>query len=152
VSFNQGINARLLSDESAAALASVDYRDDQMRTRRLYTAWDNRRDEDRLFAGLEALVRHGVKPRHILVYLLIGYWPGEGEDDWLYRQSRLRAFGCLPYPMPYVRTPLTVGFQRWCVGAYDKRIPWERWKQANCQPRRLGPPEAGPSLFPLPTL
>ena len=32
VSFNQGINARFLTDETAAALASVDYRDDQIKT------------------------------------------------------------------------------------------------------------------------
>lgn len=74
VSFNQGINARTLTDETAAAIASVDYRDDSMRQRRIYTAWDNRRDEQRLFAGLESLVRHGVKPRHVMVYMLIGYW------------------------------------------------------------------------------
>ena len=121
--FTQGINVRLLTEEAAQALASVHCMDDQFRRRRLYTAWDNRRDEARLFAGLERLVRYGVKPDAMMVYLLIGYWPGETEADWLYRQARLRAFGARPYPMPYVRTPATVGFQRWCVGAYDTRIP-----------------------------
>ncbi len=67
--------------------------DDQFRRRRLYTAWDNRRDEARLFTGLERLVRYGVQPDAIMVYILIGYWPGETEADWLYRQARLRAFG-----------------------------------------------------------
>ena len=51
VSFNQGINARFLTDEAAEAIASVDYRDDSMKVKRIYTAWDNRKDEQRLFAG-----------------------------------------------------------------------------------------------------
>jgi hypothetical protein len=139
VSFNQGINARVLGDESAAAIASVRYYDDQMQRPRIYTAWDNRGDERRLFAGLEALIRYGVKPDHIMVYMLIGYWPNETPADREYRRARLREFGCRPYPMPYVRTPELVGFQRWVVGAYDKRIGWKQWQAARYQPANLGP-------------
>jgi hypothetical protein len=137
VSFTQGINARMLTDETAAAIARVDYRDDSMRVKRIYTAWDNRKDEARLFAGLDALVRHGVKPDHIMVYMLIGYWPGETHADRDYRRSQLRAFGARPYPMPFVRTPDTVGFQRWVIGAYDKRFPWDAWRAARYQPCNL---------------
>lgn len=137
VSFSQGINARLLNDETAAAIASVDYRDDGMREKRIYTAWDNRNDEARLFAGLEALVRHGVKPRHIMVYILVGYWPGETHAERDYRRARLRDFGALPYPMPYQRTPELLGFQRWVIGGYDKGIPWSEWIAARGQPRNL---------------
>jgi hypothetical protein len=143
VNFNQGINARFLSDqfddadEAAEALASVDYRDDSMKTKRIYTAWDNRKDEERLFQGLRRLVRYGIKPAHIMVYMLVGYWPGETIEDCLYRRDRLREFGCCPYPMPFVRTPELVGFQRWIVGAYDKRIAWAEWKAANYRPERL---------------
>lgn len=137
VSFNQGINARFLTDEAAQAIASIDYRDDQMKVKRIYTAWDNRRDENRLFAGLDRLVKYGVKPENIMVYMLIGYWSWETEEDRLYRQAKLRAFGCRPYPMPFVRTKELVGFQRWVIGAYDKRIPWDDWKAADYDPRKL---------------
>jgi hypothetical protein len=137
VSFNQGINARMLSDEAAEAIASVDYRDDSMKGRRIYTAWDSKGDEGPLFRGLNRLVKYGVKPDHILVYMLVGYWAGETEEDWLYRHQKLRDFGCRPYPMPYVRNGLTRGFQRWAVGAYDKRVPWPEWKAARCEPRNL---------------
>lgn len=143
VSFNQGINARFLSDEAAAAIASVDYRDDSMKVKRLYTAWDNRDDESTLFRGLNALVKHGVKPDHIMVYVLIGFdhatktaRPTLVESDF-YRRERLREFGARPYPMPYVRTPELVGFQRWVIGAYDKAIPWSAWARARFDPRRL---------------
>lgn len=137
VSFNQGINARFLNDETAAAIASVNYRDDGMRERRIYTAWDNRKDERRLFAGLEALVRHGVKPRHIMVYMLIGYWPGETHEDRDYRRQQLRDFGARPYPMPFERTQELLAFQRWVIGAYDKGIPWSEWTEARADPRKL---------------
>lgn len=146
VAFSQGINARMLTDDAAAAIASVDYRDDSMRVRRIYTAWDNAKDEHRLFAGLEALTRHGVKPDHIMVYLLVGYWPGETADDRDYRRRMLREFGARPYPMPYQRTPELVGWQRWVIGAYDKRIPWAEWKAAGYEPRNLGARDAQMAL------
>jgi hypothetical protein len=137
VSFNQGINARTLTDESAAALASVRYYDGHFKRRCIYTAWDNRKDEKRVFHGLEALVRHGVKPHHIMVYMLIAYWPDETVDDWLYRQRRLREFGAKPYPMPYVRNPETIGFQRWVVRAADQFVPWEDWVKGGYDPRKV---------------
>lgn len=143
VSFNQGINARFLRDETAAAIASVDYRDDSMKVKRIYTAWDNRKDEAALFRGLDALVRHGVKPDHIMVYVLIGFdhdtetaRPTLTEDDF-HRQRQLRQFGARPYPMPYVRNRETLGFQRWVIGAYDKGVTWAEWRAAGYEPRNL---------------
>ncbi len=138
VSFTQGINARVLSDEAAAAIASVDYRADDMRERRIYTAWDSLGDERVLFRGLERLVAHGVKPDHLMIYMLVGYAAGETHADRDHRRRRLREFGARPYPMPFVRTPELVGFQRWVIQAYDKRIPWDAWKAAGYSPRRLG--------------
>lgn len=138
VSFTQGINARFLDDEAAEAIASVDYRDDSMKVKRIYTAWDNLKDEERLFAGLKRLVKYGVKPDHIMVYMLIGYWPEESEADREERRAKLRAFGARPYPMAYERTRELQGFQRWVIGAYDKRISWDRWKEAKYRPENLG--------------
>ena len=138
VSFNQGINARFLTPETAAAIASVRYSDDQFKHRRIYTAWDNRKDEHRLVRGLQALIDAGVTPRNILVYMLIGYWPGEGEEDREHRRAVLRAMGVRPYPMPYRRTPDLLGFARWVIGAYDKRVPWDAWKASRYNPRKLG--------------
>jgi hypothetical protein len=146
VNFTQGINARFLNDETAAAAASVRYYDSHFDRPRLYTAWDNRKDEARLFAGLEALTRHGVRPNHLLVYMLIGYWPGETHEDRDYRRRRLREFGARPYPMPYVRTAELVGFQRWVLGAYDKRIAWKDWTGAKYQPIYLKPAPTFPLL------
>jgi hypothetical protein len=147
VNFTQGINARMISQEAAEAMASVDYFGTNFTHRQLYTAWDNKADEQVLFRGLARLVAAGVSARRITVYMLIGYWAGETDEDWEYRRRRLRDFGCDPYPMPYHRTALAVGFQRFCVGHYDRRISWADWKAVRCEPRRLMPP--GRTTLPL---
>ncbi len=143
VSFNQGINARCITDEAAEAIASVNYRDDQMKDKRIYTAWDNRADEERLFAGLNRLVKYGVKPDHIMVYMLCGYWPGETQADREYRRKRLRDFGSRPYPMVYGpnATPELRGFQRWVIRRADvgkNACSWEDFAAANYRPEKVG--------------
>lgn len=143
VSLSQGINARCLTEEAAEAIASINYRDDSMQERRLYTAWDSRGDEDRLMQGLARLVKYGVRPDNIMVFMLIGYWPGETHEDRDYRRRRLREFGARPYPMPFIRTQELVGFQRWVVGAYDKRIAWKDFVIAAWQPANLGRVDVG---------
>ena len=101
VSFIQGVNIRLVNQEAAEALASVQYRDDQFARRRLYTAWDNMGDERIFFRGLERLERAGVPPAHLMVYMLVGYAKGEKIEDVLERYRKLVDAGCKPYPMVY---------------------------------------------------
>lgn len=138
VCFTQGINFRTLTDEQAAALASVDYRDDSMTARRLYTAWDNPLDGERLLSGLRRLTRYGVRPDSIMVYMLIGYWPGETHGDRERRRKALRDFGARPYPMPYRRTPELVGYQRWVVRRADLTCSWEAFQAARYRPEKVG--------------
>jgi hypothetical protein len=145
VSFCQGINVRMIGDEQAAAIASVNYQAISMKTKRLYCAWDNRRDESRLFRGLELLTKHGVKPDHLMVYILIGADhqarganPCLAPDDF-YRHAKLREFGARPYPMPYARTPELEGFQRWIVKRIDLMgVSWEEFTKAKYRPERFG--------------
>jgi hypothetical protein len=144
VCVTQGVNVRLFDDEQAAALASLNYRDLDFKQRRLYTAWDNRKDEDRLFRNLALLTKHGVRADNIVVFMLISYWAGETQADWVYRAKRLREFGARPYPMPFHRHKLSAGFQRFIVGAYDKRVSWEEFRRVRCEPRLLGRTEIPP--------
>lgn len=137
VNFNQGINARFLTDETAAALATVDYRDVNMKDRRLYTAWDNSRDWETFMRGIKSLLKYGVRPRHLVVYILLGFYKWSNREDWERRRKELREMGIFPYPMPFNRTPEAVGFQRWVIGHYDKRVSWADWEAAKYQPRRL---------------
>jgi hypothetical protein len=136
VCWTQGINARMLSDEVCEAIASVHYSDNDFKIRRIYTAWDNSAHELPLFRGLNALIRYGVKADNIMVFLLCGFH--DSAEDREYRRRKLRELGCRPYPMPFVRTRELVGFQRWVVGAYDKRVAWSDWVEAKYQPANLG--------------
>jgi hypothetical protein len=131
VSFNQGVNIRMVDEESATALASVRYYDDQFKTRRLYTAWDNVGQEKVFFKGLEMLNQAGIPSRHLMVYMLIGYKPGETMDEILHRYRRLKDAGCLPYPMVYDNKNRKLkDFQKWVVRQYDRYIPWEEYDPA----------------------
>jgi hypothetical protein len=154
VSFNQGVNARFFDEESAAAIASVNYYDSDFTTRTIYCAWDDplaitRQKDDaethetRLFRGLRALVANGVRPDNITAYMLCG-GPGDSPANREYRRVKLREFGCRPYPMPFVRTRELVGFQRWIVRRADLKMSWAEYSAANWRPedvKRGGPDE-----------
>lgn len=125
VCFNQGINARLITTEAAEALASIEYRDDQFRRRRLYTAWDNLRDEAVFFRGLNRLERAGIPPRHVMAYMLIGYDPTETWERIHYRFNAMVRRGILPYPMVYDRSRRDLRrFQRWAVTGLYRAVPF----------------------------
>lgn len=142
VCLNQGINIRMIDDDSAAALASVPIYDDQFKTRRLYTAWDNVGHEARFFLGVETLDRHGIKPTCLLVYMLVGYDERETWERVMYRFEKMTALGIRPYPMVYrdkmKRLPLggcnlrighrTLGeFQRWVIRKAYTFVPFENY-------------------------
>lgn len=131
VCFNQGINVRLVNDELAHELASVRYYDDSFTQRRLYTAWDNLGEETVFFRGANRLKDAGIAPRHLMVYMLIGYKQGETFDEIMYRYLRLKDFGCLPYPMVFNNADLRLKrFQRWVVRRYDEFVPWAEFGKA----------------------
>ena len=101
VSFNQGINVRMINPESADALSKVRYFDDQFTKRRLYTAWDNLGQERIFFRGMEMLQEAGISPKHLMVYMLIGFDPKETMDQIFHRYNLLVKTGCKPYPMVF---------------------------------------------------
>jgi hypothetical protein len=140
VCFNQGINTRMIDDESAAALASIPYYDDGFKVRRLYTAWDNIGDEERFFRGVDTLERHGIWPRNLLVYMLIGYDKRETWERIMYRFNRMVEREIRPYPMVYGDRDRTVPlggcnqrierrtlseFQRWAIRKAYTFIPFQ---------------------------
>lgn len=127
VNFNQGINIRMITPESAAAISGVKYYNANFTSRRLYTAWDNLGQEKVFFKGLELLKEAGIKPAHLMVYMLIGYRPGETMAEILYRYEALVKAGVLPFPMVYDNSNrLLKRFQRWVVGRFaEARVPWE---------------------------
>lgn len=142
VCLNQGINIRMIDEDSARALASIPYYDDSFKVRRLYTAWDNIGDEARFFKGVDTLERHGIHPRNLLVYMLVGYDKRETWERVMYRLEKMKAREIRPYPMPYGNRDRTMPmggcnqrierrtlgeFQRWVVGKYYTFIPFENY-------------------------
>ena len=101
VCFNQGINIRALTPETAEALASVHYTDDQFKARRLYTAWDNLGDERAFFRGVETLATAGIPPSQLLAYMLVGYDRRETWERVLHRFHRMADIGIRPFPMVF---------------------------------------------------
>lgn len=145
VCFNQGINVRAITDETAAALASVEYRDDGFGRRRLYTAWDNLKDESTFMAGVDRLEAAGIPPKNLMAYMLVGFAKGETMDSILHRFQRMAARGILPYPMVYGDRPDLKAFQRWVVtGIYRTGIPFEEY---DVNARHPVPTPDQPELF-----
>ncbi len=136
VCFNQGINVRLIHKEGAEKLVKMKYMDDQFKSKRIYTAWDNRRDENIFFKGINIMLDAGIKPAHIMVYMLCGYWKWETWDDILYRFDKMKSMGILPYPMVYsqpngndLNKKELKKFQRYVVRGYYRFIEWKDYKK-----------------------
>lgn len=128
VCFNQGINIRLITEEAATWIARLPYYDDQFKTRRLYTAWDNLKDEKIFFRGVENLRAAGVPPGHLMVYMLVGFDPSETLERIMYRFTRMTELGIRPYPMVYNNAdPTLKRFQRWAIRKYYTFIPFAEY-------------------------
>jgi len=128
VCLSQGINVRLINDEAAAALASIEYRNTRFTERRLYTAWDNLKDEAVFFRGVDRLERAGIKPKHIMAYMLIGYDPAETWERLWHRFNLMVERGIEPYPMVYDRSRKDLRkFQRWVITGLYRAVPFEQY-------------------------
>lgn len=130
VCFSQGINTRLITDESAKALSTIKYRDTAFNKKRLYTAWDNLKDEKVFFTGVERLQKHGVLPTHLMCYMLIGFDPLENWDRIWHRFNKMVELGIDPYPMVFDERRADLKcFQRWVITRTCKKTPWDEYQR-----------------------
>jgi hypothetical protein len=129
VCLNQGINVRLIDKEAAEALATIKFREDSFTRSRLYTAWDNLRDERVFFKGVDLLEDAGIPPHYLMAYMLIGYDPLETWDRLWHRFNAMVARKIMPYPMVYNRSlrPDLCAFQRWVIRATYKHTPFDQY-------------------------
>lgn len=110
VEFNQGLDARLLTDDVISVLK-------QIKVRRIHFAWDNPRDKT-VQPALERFAEAwGIKPkdRSIVVYVLVNYWSTMDQD--IARITWLRDRGYAPFVMVYDKpnAPEEIRhMQRWC--------------------------------------
>ncbi len=121
---------RLLDAEAAEAVASIEYRDDQFQRRRLYTAWDDLRDEDIFFAGIDRLERHGIPPTHVMAFMLVGFYPAETWARIWHRFNRMVERGIRPFPMVYDRSRKDfISWQRWVNTGLYRIVPWSAYRR-----------------------
>lgn len=131
VCLNQGINVRHLTQEAAEALASIEYRDDSFSERRVYTAWDNLKDEALFFTGLDMMEAAGIQAKRVMAYMLIGYDKRDTWDRLWHRFNRMVERGVEPYPMVFdcratdpQRYRELKQFQRWVVTGLYRAVPF----------------------------
>ena len=131
VCMNQGINVRAITAAAAAAVASIEYRDDRFRERRLYTAWDNLKDEGVFMRGVDLLEAAGVPAHHLRAYMLVGFDKNETWDRLHHRFNAMTDRGIEPYPMVFdcratdpERYRSLKKFQRWAVTGLYRAVPF----------------------------
>lgn len=135
VAFNQGVNIRLITEESAHWLGQILYYDDQFKKRRLYTAWDNLKDEKIFFEGVNRLERAGVPPYHLMVYMLVGFDKDESMERVMYRFRKMTERGIRPYPMVYNNADKELKmFQRWAVRKFYEFVSWDDFTRGYTKP------------------
>lgn len=109
VEFNQGLDARMLDEDTCKLLARI-------KTRDLHFAWDRYQDGDLILPKLELYARHGRKHhgQHAVVYTLVNFDTTLQQD--LERIYTLRRLGYWAYVMVYEKpnaAPVYKRLQRW---------------------------------------
>lgn len=155
VCLDQGINVRMITEETAKALASMPLRNDRFDKQLVYTSWDNVGDEKVFFRGVDLLERAGIRMDRVLVYMLIGYDKRETWERLFYRLFKMVERELRPYPMIYGdrlrRLPLgginkaieskTLGdFQSWVMRRAYYHFPFEEFRH---NPLSNNPPLPG---------
>lgn len=123
VDFNQGLDARLLTEDKCIALSKI-------KIKEIHFAWDKYNDKERILKGLEMFAKYSRKPHsHIaVVYVLVNFDTTIEQD--LERIYTLRDLGYWAYVMIYDKAhckPIYKDLQRWC----NNRLVFAKCKNFN---------------------
>ena len=139
VSFAQGLNIRIITDEQAALLARTNFSNPAFNRKQVTFAWDRFDDERWIKRGIDKCVRAGIKPQYMRFFVLVGFNTTEEQD--MHRIEMLRSLGCDPFVMPYnKRDPYQNKLARWVNHtAVFKSVPWKEYNgpQTNAQIDRI---------------
>lgn len=127
VDLNQGIDVRLMTEERAAALASIKH------LRSVHYAWDLIPSENKVMEGIQILSQH-IKPYRHMCFILVGYNTSFEED--IYRFKRLAELKVDPYVMIYNKQGdlRLKHFARWVNSRIYKTCSFEEyhpWKKVS---------------------
>jgi len=131
VSFNQGLDIRLVDQEVAKLLHKIHYYDDNFKKRRLYFSFDLPEIEPKVIQGIERLKKADIKPHHLMFYVLVGYNTTFEQD--YHRFELLDKLGVKPFIMVYNNRkdkPILRHFARWVNKRYYKVCKFEDYKPA----------------------
>ena len=125
VSFNQGLDIRLVNDEVAALLADQNYYNWHFTGHQLYFAYDTMAVGKAAHRGIEMLVEAGIPPKHLMFYMLVGFDTTFKQDMERY-QTLWEELGVYPFVMIYNRqgTPTLRAFARWVNKRVHKVCSW----------------------------
>ena len=98
--FNQGLDARLLTEEKAEMLASAKIKDYRF-------AYDGKYQRKAAKNAVEILASYGVSRRKVSFYTLYNFYSGpktysDDPDDFYHRVLDIISWGAVSYPMRYV--------------------------------------------------
>jgi hypothetical protein len=93
VDFNQGLDARLITEEVAEKLSKL------KRVRLLRLAYDGQKSRRFVQEAIERLKAYGIKGREILVYALFNY--EDHPEDFFHRIRDILEWGAVAYPMRF---------------------------------------------------
>lgn len=97
--FNQGLDARLVTEEKAQMLADTRLYNLKFGARTYYFSWDFIENEEPILRGLNLMIDVGVSRSSLMIYVLVGYNTTHEQD--LYRFKKLREMGADPFIMVY---------------------------------------------------
>jgi hypothetical protein len=127
VTFNQGLDIRLVTDENAALLAACQYRSLKFKERRLYFAFDNPHMWADVLRGVERLGNAGIDPKHLMFYVLCGFDTTIEED--LARIELVRRLYADPFVMKYNNRQDAIlnALARWVNKRICERVPFSEY-------------------------
>ena len=135
VSFSQGLNIRIITDEQAAALASVQFRSLGGNKKQVHFAWDQwgKGTEKLINEGFARVTAAGIKPHQMAFFVLVGWNTTEAQD--LYRIDKLHGMGCDVFVMPYNRAdPYQKALARWNNRFVWRNVPWPEYRYGEWRP------------------
>ena len=121
------MDIRLINPENAELLSKVKYYNRHFNKRRLYFVFDDPQLERIVTLNTCLLGSHGIPPKHLLFYMLVGYDTVFEQD--MRRFKVLDALHALPFVMLYHKhDPKLNRFARWVNRRYYKVVPFEKFR------------------------
>jgi len=133
VSFNQGLDIRLIDEEKAEMLSRVKCYDRNFSRRCIYFAFDDISMKDLFIKKMKILSKY-IKPYKIMVYFLVGF--NSGFEDAMERFKIMRKIGVDPFAMPFgdcKKDKKILDFCRWVNKRFYKSCRFEDYKGRKSQ-------------------